>query len=159
MQGGEDDLDALLAKFALEDKLQAAVTTEDGSKPPSARVYSSFTAASPQQVNAHCSKIMTSRVYNAVQHTAPPCTQILDSAVELPEDQRPATTHDLYMEKALVNMVSQITCYATLQKESDIILFGGEFLDIDNDKMYVKSELYRFHTADFTWTKLTIPNG
>lgn len=46
-----------------------------------------------------------------------------------------------------------------LQKDSDVILFGGEFLDVENDKMYVKSELYRFHTADFSWTKITVPNG
>lgn len=48
-QGGEDDLDALLAKFALEDKLQAIAVTED-TNAPSARVYSSFTPVSSQQV-------------------------------------------------------------------------------------------------------------
>ncbi len=46
-----------------------------------------------------------------------------------------------------------------LQKDSDVILFGGEFLDVENDKMYVKSELYRFHTSNSSWTKITIPNG
>jgi len=48
-QGGEDDLDALLAKFALDDKRQSTVEVEDDSAPPSARVYSSFTPVSPQQ--------------------------------------------------------------------------------------------------------------
>ena len=50
LQGGEDDLDALLAKFALEDKMQSSVEVVDDSAPPSARVYSSFTPVSPQQV-------------------------------------------------------------------------------------------------------------
>ena len=49
LQGGEDDLEALLAKFALEDKLQSAVEVQDDTAPPSARVYSSFTPVSPQQ--------------------------------------------------------------------------------------------------------------
>ena len=44
-------MDALLAKFALEDKLQAAAVTEH-TNGPSARVYSSFTPVSPQQVQS-----------------------------------------------------------------------------------------------------------
>lgn len=50
MQGGEDDLDALLAKFALEDKLQATPIAENSATAPSARVYSSFTPVTPNQV-------------------------------------------------------------------------------------------------------------
>lgn len=49
-QGGEDDLDALLAKFVLEDKIQTEAAIEDKSMPPSARVYSSFTPVAPNQV-------------------------------------------------------------------------------------------------------------
>lgn len=52
-----------------------------------------------------------------------------------------------------------MTALHSLQKDSDIILFGGEWLDTKTDKIYVKNELYRFHTGNRTWTKLVIPNG
>jgi hypothetical protein len=42
VQGGEDDIDALLAGFALEDKARRSVTVEEGCAPPTPRVYSSF---------------------------------------------------------------------------------------------------------------------
>jgi hypothetical protein len=41
-QGGEDDLDALLAKFKLEDAERNTVKVEEGVPPPSPRVYASF---------------------------------------------------------------------------------------------------------------------
>ena len=40
--GDEDDLDALLAKFALEEKATKAVTVVADCEPPSARVNASF---------------------------------------------------------------------------------------------------------------------
>ena len=49
-------MDALLAKFALEDKLQATAVTEH-TNGPSARVYSSFTPVSPQQVQSWHSEL------------------------------------------------------------------------------------------------------
>lgn len=48
MQGGEDDLDALLAKFALEDKQKDTVQALEDEQPPSARVFASFTAYNVQ---------------------------------------------------------------------------------------------------------------
>lgn len=53
LQGGEDDLDALLAKFALEDKQRNEPQVEHDAPPPSARVYASFTPVNPAQVRAH----------------------------------------------------------------------------------------------------------
>lgn len=41
-QGGEDDIDALLAAFKLEDDRQAAVVVQEGCPSPSPRVYASF---------------------------------------------------------------------------------------------------------------------
>lgn len=46
-----------------------------------------------------------------------------------------------------------------MQKDSDVIMFGGEFLDTENDKMYVKNDLYRFHTADHSWSQIIAPNA
>ena len=50
MQGGEDDLDALLARFALDDAQKDAVEILENAACPSARVYASFTAVTPDKV-------------------------------------------------------------------------------------------------------------
>jgi hypothetical protein len=42
LQGGEDDIDAVLAQFKLRDEEATAVRVEEGCLPPSPRVYSSF---------------------------------------------------------------------------------------------------------------------
>ena len=44
MQGGDDDVDALLAQFALEEKAKGAADVREDVAAPSARVYASFTA-------------------------------------------------------------------------------------------------------------------
>lgn len=44
MQGGDDDVDALLAQFALEEKAKSAADVREDVAAPSARVYASFTA-------------------------------------------------------------------------------------------------------------------
>lgn len=44
LAGDEDDIDALLAKIALADKAQTAVTIDHDCSPPSARVSASVTA-------------------------------------------------------------------------------------------------------------------
>ena len=40
--GGEDDIDALLAQFKLEDEAKVTVCVEDNCTPPTPRVYASF---------------------------------------------------------------------------------------------------------------------
>lgn len=44
LEKDEDNIDALLAKFAIEDKAKKAVEIENDCPPPSARVNASFTA-------------------------------------------------------------------------------------------------------------------
>ncbi len=44
LQGGDDDVDALLAQFALEEKAKNSADIREDVAPPSARVYASFTA-------------------------------------------------------------------------------------------------------------------
>ena len=38
-------------------------------------------------------------------------------------------------------------------------MYGGEYTDTKTDRMYVKSDLYRFHTAQNKWSRIIIPNG
>lgn len=44
------------------------------------------------------------------------------------------------------------------QKVNDIIMFGGEFCDPDTDKVYVYSDLYRYHVDKDSWTRISSPN-
>ena len=43
LQGGEDDLDALLAKFQLQDEQQSRVQVVELERPPSPRLFATFT--------------------------------------------------------------------------------------------------------------------
>lgn len=43
MQGGDDDVDALLSQFNLEEKAKSAAQIRENADPPSARTYASFT--------------------------------------------------------------------------------------------------------------------
>ena len=43
MQGGDDDVDALLSQFNLEEKAKNTAQVKENADPPSARVYASFT--------------------------------------------------------------------------------------------------------------------
>ena len=43
MQGGEDDLDALLKHFQLQDKKAKAIEIHQSADPPSARLFANFT--------------------------------------------------------------------------------------------------------------------
>lgn len=51
LQGGEDDIDALLAAFKLKDERHSRVEVQEGCPAPSPRVYASFTPI-PSQVGA-----------------------------------------------------------------------------------------------------------
>ena len=51
-QGGEDDIDALLAKFKLQDERHARVEVVEDCPPPSPRVYASFTPIPSQARSA-----------------------------------------------------------------------------------------------------------
>ena len=54
-QGGEDDLDALLAQFKLEEADRKKVSVQRASAPPSARLFASLTAISNQVGRARAS--------------------------------------------------------------------------------------------------------
>ena len=50
VQGGEDDLDALLAKFKLEDERQSQVQVHELERPPPPRLFATFTPVPAGQV-------------------------------------------------------------------------------------------------------------
>lgn len=55
LQGGEDDIDSLLAKFKLQDERHAGVEVKEGAPAPTPRVYASFTPIPSQKENeARC---------------------------------------------------------------------------------------------------------
>lgn len=53
LQEDEEDIDALLHKFKLEDKSRTEVITNDQSDPPSVRVHASYTPI-PHEVSTIC---------------------------------------------------------------------------------------------------------
>lgn len=46
-----------------------------------------------------------------------------------------------------------------LQKENELVLFGGEWYDSDRDKTHVYADLFVFNTDKATWRKVVSPKG
>ena len=66
-QGGEDDLDSLLARFKLDDQQRSAVRVEEDCAPPTPRVYASFTPIHSQKV---CARVLEGCLQGAAWHSA-----------------------------------------------------------------------------------------
>eukprot|EP00877_Chromochloris_zofingiensis_P007071 jgi/Chrzof1/2617/Cz11g22180.t1 len=92
LEGDEDNIDAILAKFAMDDKAQKQVTIQTDCAAPTARVNASF-----------------------VRHVTP--------------------------------------------KSSDVIMFGGEYSDLQTDKVYVNNDLYIFNCDKRKWTQVSCPHS
>jgi hypothetical protein len=37
-------------------------------------------------------------------------------------------------------------------------MFGGEYTDLQKDKVYVNNDMYRFNTAKQRWTRVIAPH-
>lgn len=46
-----------------------------------------------------------------------------------------------------------------VQNEKEVIMFGGEWLDPENDTMHVYADLYLLNTQTLCWKKITSPKG
>lgn len=46
-----------------------------------------------------------------------------------------------------------------LQKENEVILYGGEWYDSDKDKTHVYSDVYVLNVEKQTWKRVVSPNG
>lgn len=56
-------------------------------------------------------------------------------------------------------MLVPVCMYARVQRGVEVIMFGGEYSDISNDKVYVYNHLYRFNTDKQRWTQIVSPKG
>lgn len=45
-----------------------------------------------------------------------------------------------------------------LQKVNEVIMFGGEFTELETGKVRVYNDLYRFNTDKQKWSRVTSPN-
>lgn len=46
-----------------------------------------------------------------------------------------------------------------LQKDNEVLLYGGEWYDGERDKMYVYGDVYVLNVDKQTWKRVISPNG
>lgn len=93
VQGGDDDVDALLAQFALEEKSSNTADIRQDVAPPAARVYASFTAhptSVSDSANVHDWCVLSDQACN---WTAPAPASCHDDSCKHLNSVTPRTSH------------------------------------------------------------------
>ena len=52
-----------------------------------------------------------------------------------------------------------LSLYMLMQKDPQIIVFGGEAEDTVNDKFHTFGDLHLYHCNEDTWTQIQSPKG
>ncbi|KAF5841296.1 hypothetical protein DUNSADRAFT_13569 [Dunaliella salina] len=147
LEGNEDDIDALLAKFALEEKAKKQVTIESDCQPPGARVSTSFVAHSTPNVNeiimfgGEMTELETGkvRVYNDLYRFD--VSKQRWSKVCNPSSPAPRSAHQAVIHKGFM------------------YVFGGEFTSPNQERFHHFKELWRLDLSSWEWDHLPSKGG
>ncbi|RMZ55199.1 hypothetical protein APUTEX25_005477, partial [Auxenochlorella protothecoides] len=140
-QGGEDDIDALLAKFKLEDAAATAIRVEPGVR-PSPRVYSTFNLLPSQKENELI--LFGGEWYDSEKDKTHVYADLFVLDVEKvawrrivsPKGPLPRSSHQSVMTKY------------------HMYVFGGEFTSLNQEKFRHYNDLWRLNLADWSWEQL-----
>ncbi|KFM23343.1 Kelch domain-containing protein 4 [Auxenochlorella protothecoides] len=141
-QGGEDDIDALLAKFKLEDAAATAIRVEPGVR-PSPRVYSTFNLL-PSQQKENELILFGGEWYDSEKDKTHVYADLFVLDVEKvawrrivsPKGPLPRSSHQSVMTKY------------------HMYVFGGEFTSLNQEKFRHYNDLWRLNLADWSWEQL-----
>mmetsp|Transcript_4365 Transcript_4365/g.11848 ORF Transcript_4365/g.11848 Transcript_4365/m.11848 type:complete len:564 (-) Transcript_4365:268-1959(-) len=147
LEGNEDDIDALLAKFALEEKAKKQITIESDCSPPGARVSASFVAHSTPSVNeiimfgGEMTELETGkvRVYNDLYRFD--VGKQRWSRVCNPSSPAPRSAHQAIIHKGFM------------------YVFGGEFTSPNQERFHHFKELWRLDLSTWEWDHLPGKGG
>lgn len=144
-KGGDDDVDALLAQFALEEKAKNSADIREDVAPPSARVYASFTAH-PTSGDIY--------LFGG---------EFFDGAAD-----KLYTFADLYKYQTTRNKWSRIiipkgpalrTSHQTVQLKQYLYVFGGELTSLNQSSFKHYRDLWRLDLESFKWEQLSSKGG
>lgn len=147
-QGGEDDIDSLLAQFALKDKERSSVRVK-ACGPPSPRVFASLVPIpSPKESEAvlfggewydglRDKTHVYSDIYVLDTHKEEPAWRQVIS----PNGPLPRTSHQAVMHKGYM------------------WVFGGEFTSLNQERFRHYADLWRLSLADWSWEQMPSKGG
>lgn len=145
-QGGEDDLDALLAHFELSDKRQKEVQVLGEAPPPSPRVFATWTAV-PTQVQPFPIVYSMHRLYKSTV-----------SSTALAARRRTAIS-------CYLAAVRSRSCCGGLMRISlaikcpELLGYAAEYYDGKADKMRCYNDLFIYSPKKDRWTQVVSPGG
>lgn len=139
MQGGEDDIDALLAQFKLQDDAQTAVKVVDNCRPPSPRVYCSFQPMNDKEIIMFGGEWYDGdkdkmHVYADIYIVNP--EKMTWRTVLSPGGPLPRTAHQAVVTRAYM------------------YVFGGEFTSLNQEKFRHYGDLWRLDLSSWKWEQL-----
>ncbi|KAK9802848.1 hypothetical protein WJX73_007641 [Symbiochloris irregularis] len=143
-EGGEDDLDALLAKFKLDEAARNTVSVRQSSAPPSARLFASMSAISAQEFLLYGGEWYDGKqdkmrvfgdafVYNVQQQTW--------KHILIPNSPSPRSAHQAVVHKG------------------HLYMFGGELTSPNQEKFRHFRDLWRLDLASWQWEQLPARGG
>ncbi|KAI7844606.1 hypothetical protein COHA_001846 [Chlorella ohadii] len=146
-QGGEDDIDALLAAFKLKDERHSRVEVQEGCAAPSPRVYASFTPIPSQKENEVI--LFGGEWYDGDKDKTYVYNDLYVLNVEKqtwkriisPNGPLPRTSH-------------QAVCTRTA-----LWVWGGEFTSLNQEKFRHYNDMWRLNLADWTWENIPSKGG
>lgn len=142
--GGEDDIDALLAQFKIEDESASSVTIEENCNPPSPRVYSSFHPLNDKEIIMFGGEWLDSdkdRMYVYADIYILDVEKLRWKRIISPGGPMPRTSHQAVVTRAYM------------------YVFGGEFTSVNQKNFKHYSDLWRLELSSWIWEKLPTKGG
>mmetsp|Transcript_35362 Transcript_35362/g.89532 ORF Transcript_35362/g.89532 Transcript_35362/m.89532 type:complete len:561 (-) Transcript_35362:2296-3978(-) len=147
LEGDEDDIDALLAQFAVSDKAQGEVKIEADCAPPSARVSASF-----------------------IPYVAPKVNEIIMFGGEVTELEsgKVRVYNDLYRYNTDKGRWTRVTspkspaprsAHQAAIVKTAMYVFGGEFTSPNQERFHHFKELWRLDLGSWEWDSLPLKGG
>ena len=138
-KGGEDDIDALLAQFKLQDEAAVAVRVEEGCAPPSSRVYASFQPLNDKEIIMFGGEYYDGdkdKMYVYADIYILNTEKLTWKRVISPGGPLPRTAHQAVVTKAYM------------------YIFGGEFTSLNQEKFRHYGDLWRLDLKTWKWEQL-----
>ena len=144
MQGGEDDIDALLAQFKIQDDAQNAVEVVENCSQPSPRVYCSFQPMNDKEIIMFGGEWYDGdkdkmHVYADIYIVNP--EKLTWRHVISPGGPLPRTSHQAVVTRAYM------------------YVFGGEFTSLNQEKFRHYGDLWRLDLSSWKWEQLPSKGG
>ncbi|DBA67583.1 TPA: hypothetical protein ACH3X2_001852 [Trebouxia sp. C0005] len=144
-QGGDDDVDALLAQFALEEKAKNNADIREDVAPPSARVYASFTAH-PTSGDIY---LFGGEFFDGTA----------DKLYTFADLYKYQTTRNIWSRIIIPRGPALRTSHQTVLLKQYLYVFGGELTSLNQSSFKHYRDLWRLDLESFKWEQLSSKGG